>query len=154
MVGGSQLWPIATSIAVTQYTTQSKRQLIFCKLSNWVVFWFVYFTLYAVYKVKAGFIMVLISTTQSKHFAFIKIIKPLTSVLVQIHKTFFCQILYFFFLFSAFCTKNIEKGYFNQGLECAVPKHWSKYKSHVTTHMKLLPYHRATVAWFWSNSFL
>ena len=67
---------------------------------------------------------------------------------------FFAKFYTFSSFFQLFAQKNIEKGYFNQGLECAVPKHWSKYKSHVTTHMKLLPYHRATVAWFWSNSFL
>ena len=35
------------------------------------------------------------------------------------------------FSFSAFLYKNIEKAYFNQRLECAEPKHWSKY----TTNM-------------------
>ena len=41
------------------------------------------------------------------------------------------QIFAFFKLFS---TKNAENDYFNQHLECAVPKRWSKYTtSHPTT---------------------
>ena len=37
------------------------------------------------------------------------------------------QISCFFFLFQLFSTKNIEKLYFHKHLECAAPKHWSKY---------------------------
>ena len=35
-------------------------------------------------------------------------------------------------LYLAFLQKNTENDYFNQCLECAAPKRWSKYTTHVT----------------------
>ena len=34
-------------------------------------------------------------------------------------------------LFYVFCSKNAENDYFGQRLECAAPKSWSKYTTHV-----------------------
>ena len=42
----------------------------------------------------------------------------------------FCIKICAFSSFSAFFAKNnVEKAYFNQHLECAEPKHWSKYST-------------------------
>ena len=48
--------------------------------------------------------------------------KQSTSVLVQTQKTMF---------FQEKMSKNAENDYFNQHLECAVPKRWSKYTTSV-----------------------
>ena len=51
-----------------------------------------------------------------------------TSVLVQTLKNIFLQnFAANFFLFLLFSTKNAENDYFDQSLECAAPKRWSKY---------------------------
>ena len=42
------------------------------------------------------------------------------------------QISYLFFPFSAFCTKNAEKAYFDQRLESAAPQRWSKYTTNTS----------------------
>ena len=34
-------------------------------------------------------------------------------------------------LFKVFCSKNAENDYFDQRLECAAPKRWSKYTTDV-----------------------
>ena len=43
---------------------------------------------------------------------------------------FWNTFLAFSSFFSFFDTKNIEKVYFDQHLECTAPKHWSKYTTH------------------------
>ena len=46
----------------------------------------------------------------------------------KLKKRVFCKILLqISCLFKVFCTKNDENYYFNQRLECAAPKCWSKY---------------------------
>ena len=58
-------------------------------------------------------------------------IKQSTSVLVQTKKTvFFAEICCKFLDFSAFCNKNAENDYFDQRLEWAAPKRWSKYTTY------------------------
>ena len=51
--------------------------------------------------------------------------KTLDQCLVQTSRTCFLQDLFLHFL--VFKQKNVKNAYFNQRLECAVPKHWSKY---------------------------
>ena len=41
-------------------------------------------------------------------------------------------------VFQLFCTKNAEKTYLDQRLECAAPKQWSKYTIPVYTTYQLL----------------
>ena len=40
---------------------------------------------------------------------------------------FFAKFSWKFLAFLAFCTKNAENDYFDQRLECAATKRWSKY---------------------------
>ena len=46
----------------------------------------------------------------------------------NLKKSVFCKnLLQIFCFFLAFCRKNAENDYFDQRLECAAPKRWSKY---------------------------
>ena len=73
-----------------------------------------------------------------------------------------------FFLFSAFCMKNVKQVYFDQCLECAAPKCWSKYttfafiylSSSITLPFPSLPFFSyllflgVRLMWKWPGPFL
>ena len=53
----------------------------------------------------------------------------------------FNKIIFLLFLpFYALAQKNVEKVYFDQGLECAACKSWSKYTTVVTSMTHLKPF--------------
>ena len=64
-------------------------------------------------------------------------IKQSTSVLVQIKKKCFSKILLqISCFFQLFAEKNAENDYFDQRLECAAPKRWSKYTTFLRSNLK------------------
>ena len=79
-----------------------------------------------------------IKLTKSKFFIywFFWGIKHSTSVWVQTKKSrflpnFAANFLPFFSFLELFNLKNAENDYFNQHLECAAPKRWSKYTTYI-----------------------